>query len=184
MLAKRPKLSLAKDDRKYVRERTEKLVKGTEDMQPMQVTPPKHLNGVARYAWTQIVDQLNSKGWLKETDKSVLELLCVQLQVYRDAYEHIFVGKPNKDGERKPEGTQTAIYGVVQDSSGKIIARPFIGYKANPAVSNLDKASKMIKSLSETLGLTPQARATLLSLAKPDKPHESLGDLLNRKSEF
>ncbi|WP_311408605.1 phage terminase small subunit P27 family [Liquorilactobacillus uvarum] len=181
MLAKRPKLSLAKSDRKYVRERTEKLVKGTKDMQPMQVTPPKHLNGVARYAWTQIVDQLNSKGWLKETDKPVLELLCVQLQVYREAYAAIFI---SSDGKKKPEGIQTAIYKSLQDASGKIVGQDFLGYKPNPAVSTLDKASKMIKSLSETLGLTPQARATLLSLAKPDKPHESLGDLLNRKSEF
>ncbi|WP_311408367.1 phage terminase small subunit P27 family [Liquorilactobacillus uvarum] len=177
MLGRKIKLTTDKSDRKDQRDRTQRLIESTKNMGSLQVTPPRHLVGVARYTWTQIVPILNKQGWLKQTDKAIVEQLCIQVAMYRDAYEHIFVGKPNKDGKCKPEGIQTAVYGVVQDSSGKILDRPFIGYKANPAVKTIDGATAKIKTLSESLGMTPQARASLLKIDDNNKDSPSIEDM-------
>ena len=146
-------------------------------MQKLQESPPKHLKGIARYCWTQIVPELNKQGWLKQSDKLIVEQLCTQVAIYREAYQHIFVGIPNKEGKCKPEGIQTAIYTAVQDSSGKILEHQFQGYKVNPAVKTLDSATAKIKTLSESLGMTPQSRAQLLNISDDDSEKPSLEDL-------
>lgn len=162
------KLTNNLNDRKDQRDRTERLIDETKNMDRLQETPPKHLVGIARYTWTQVVPTLNEQGWLKQTDKPLVEQLCTQIAIYRDAYLHIFVGIPNKDGECTPEGIQTPIYSAVQDSSGEILEHIFNGYKVNPAVSTLNKATIQIKSLSAELGMTPQARANLLNISVDD----------------
>lgn len=162
------KLTNNPSDRKDQRDRTQRLINETKNMDKLQETPPKHLVGIARYTWTQIVPVLNEQGWLKQTDKPLVEQLCTQIAIYRDAYLHIFVGIPNKDSECTPEGIQTPIYSAVQDSSGKILEHIFSGYKVNPAVNTLNKATIQIKSLAQELGMTPQARASLLNISSDD----------------
>lgn len=179
-MPRKPKLTTNQKDRKYQRERTKKLINETSEMPMLQSTPPRHLVGIARYAWKQVVDDLNGQGWLKQSDKAIVEQLCAQVAVYREAYQHIFVGFPDKKSECKPEGIQQAIWAPVQDSSGKILEHCFSGYKVNPAVKTMDSAAAKIKSLSETLGMTPQSRASLLDITDKDDT-ESLSDVLKKQ---
>lgn len=176
-MARQTKLTTDPKDRKDQRERTENLISQTKDMRKLQESPPRHLKGVAKYVWKQIVPELNKQGWLKQSDKLIVEQLCSQVAIYREAYQHIFVGFPNKDGNCEPEGIQQAIWTAVQDSSGKILEHNFNGYKVNPAVKTMDSAAAKIKTLSETLGMTPSSRAQLLNIGDDDQNSASIDDM-------
>jgi P27 family predicted phage terminase small subunit len=175
-LVRQVKLTTNPKDRKDQRERTENLITQTKDMSKLQESPPRHLKGIANYVWKRIVPELNRQGWLKQSDKLIVEQLCSQVAIYREAYQHIFVGLPNKKGDCEPEGIQQAIWTAVQSSSGEILEHQFQGYKVNPAVKTMDSAAAKIKSLSETLGMTPSSRAQLLDISDDGKG-ASLDDL-------
>jgi P27 family predicted phage terminase small subunit len=175
-LVRQVKLTTNPKDRKDQRERTENLITQTKDMSKLQESPPRHLKGVANYVWKRIVPELNRQGWLKQSDKLIVEQLCSQVAIYREAYQHIFVGLPNKKGDCEPEGIQQAIWTAVQSSSGEILEHQFQGYKVNPAVKTMDSAAAKIKTLSEALGMTPSSRAQLLDISDDGKG-VSLDDL-------
>jgi P27 family predicted phage terminase small subunit len=75
---------------------------------------------------------LNQAGLAKQTDKAVVIALCEQIQLARMSYEDI-----NENGIS-------------------------MGNRKNPAASILDSATAKIKSLSDALGLSPQARASIV----------------------
>lgn len=150
--------------RKYQRERTENMQKHDASLQNLQPTPPRELVGVARQAYTKIVNDLNASGVIKQIDINVVVALCKQIQINRSAYEHIYVGVNGSE----PEGIQTPIYKAVQGPDGKVKEHLFMGYKKNPAVQTLDSSTAKIKSLCETLGMTPSSRASLLSMTSDD----------------
>lgn len=150
--------------RKYQRERTETMQKHDQSLQNLQPTPPRELVGVARTAYTKIVNDLNASGVIKQIDINVVLALCKQIQINRSAYEHIFIGVNGSE----PEGIQTPIYKAVQGPDGKVKEHLFMGYKKNPAVQTLDSSTAKIKSLCETLGMTPSSRASLLSITSTD----------------
>lgn len=179
MAGRKAKVTTDKSSRKYQRDRTKKLQQHDAVMSPLQKTPPRELVGVARTAYTRITTQLNQAGLLKSIDLSIVVQLCKQIQLNRSAYEHIYVGV---DGN-KPEGIQTPIYKAVQGPDGIVQEHLFMGYKKNPAVQTLDSSTAKIKSLCETLGMTPSSRASLLSLATDDDDKgESLSDVLSKNS--
>lgn len=175
-MVRQVKLTTNPKDRKDQRERTENLITQTKDMSKLQESPPRHLKGIANYVWKRIVPELNRQGWLKQSDKLIVEQLCSQVAIYREAYQHIFVGFPNKKGDCEPEGIQQAIWTAVQSSSGEILEHQFQGYKVNPAVKTMDSAAAKIKTLSEALGMTPSSRAQLLDISDDGKG-VSLDDL-------
>lgn len=177
MVGRKMKLTNNPRDRKDQRDRTQNLIEETKAMPKLQETPPRNLIGVAATTWRQVVPELNKKAWLKQTDKAVVEQLCVQVALYRDAYDHIFIGKKNKKGEQHPEGIQTPIYKNLQNNLGEIVGKDFLGYRVNPAVKTLDAATAKIKSLSETLGMTPTSRASLFNISDDDSEGPSLDDL-------
>lgn len=182
MAGRKAKVTTDKKDRKYQRERTKKMQQSDQVLKPLDPTPPPQLTGTAKDAYVKIVNDLNAQGIIKDIDSSVVIALCQQIQINRSAYLHIYVGIGGED----PEGIQTPIYKAVQGPDGKIQEHLFLGYKKNPAVATLDSSTAKIKSLCETLGMTPSSRASLLNIAKPDDDDgQSIADVLKQtKSGF
>ena len=135
MAGRKIKITTNDKDRADQRRRTEELMTKTKDWDKIQPTPPRHLTGVAYAAWTELVPVLNKAGVAKQSDKFILCALCEQIKVERQAYDEL-----EKNG-------------IVLDSGRK-----------NPAAQVLDSATAKVKSLSESLGLSPQARASLMNI--------------------
>jgi P27 family predicted phage terminase small subunit len=116
----------------------------------LQERAPKHLSGVARSTWSTLVPILNKQGLVKQIDKQIVTALCEQIQVERDAY--------------------TAIQenGIVMENGRK-----------NPACQVLDSATAKVKSLSDSLGLNPQARASLVNV-ETTTTHEKEEDIVTK----
>lgn len=182
MAGRKAKVTTDKKDRKYQRERTKNLQQHDATMAKLPLAPPPELVDVARDAYIKIAKDLNSQGLIKAIDSAVVIALCKQIQINRSAYEHLFVGI----GNNGPEGIQTPVYKAVQGPDGTIKEHLFLGYKKNPAVQTLDSSTAKIKSLCETLGMTPSSRASLLDLTKPDSDDsQSIADVLkNTNSGF
>lgn len=156
MVGRKPKITTSDDDRADQRRRTEELVDKTRDLNKLQERAPKHLSGVARSTWESLVPQLNRQHMIKQIDKNIMTALCEQVSVERLAYEAI------QDN------------GVVLDSGRK-----------NPACQVLDSATAKVKSLAESLGLSPQARASLLNveISDDDESTEDIASKLKRKGD-
>lgn len=167
-MARQIKLTNNPSDRKDQRDRTQNLIEATKDMPALQKSPPRYLKGAARTAWKSIVPALLETGYIKASDQGIIEALCVQIGVYREAYSEV-----------AKHGIQQAIYKPVQDSSGEILEHSFQGFKKNPAVTTLDSSTAKIKTLSESLGLTPAARAQLLNISDDSKGSASIDELKN-----
>lgn len=132
MAGRKIKITQDPHDRADQRRRTEELAQKTSSMSQLQVTPPRYLTGYASASWRELVPLLNQAGLAKQTDKSIVIALCEQIQLARMAYEDI-----NENGLS-------------------------VGSRKNPAASILDSATAKIKSLSDSLGLSPQARASIV----------------------
>lgn len=177
MAGRKTKLTTNAKDRKDQRERTKQLQKHDAVLDQLQVTPPAELLGVGRRAYSLIVKQLNKSNLIKQIDIHLVVELCKQIQISRTAYESIY--KPDDKGHI--EGIQTPIYKPVQDASGQILETVFTGYRRNPAVDTLDKATKNIRSLSSELGMSPSSRASLLDLIKSDDTDKvSAADIMGK----
>lgn len=158
MAGRKPKITTSDSDRADQRRRTETLLDKTKDLNRLQERAPKHLKGVARATWETLAPQLNSQHMVKEIDKNVMTALCEQVQVERWAYEAI---------EEQ---------GVLLDSG-----------RRNPACQVLDSATAKVKSLAESLGLSPQARASLINLTTEDDADDTQNiaqDLKQKGGDF
>ena len=180
MAGRKAKVTNNKSDRKYQRDRTANLQNHDKSLPGLQPTPPRELVGSARTVYKHLVKDLNTSGIIKNIDLNVVIQLCKQIQINRNAYDHIFVGVEGHD----PEGIQTPLYKAVQGPDGEIKEHMFIGYKKNPAVQTLDSSTAKIKSLCETLGLTPSSRASLLAFAAndDDDSNVSIADVMAKAS--
>ena len=139
MSGRKIKITTSGDDRADQRRRTEELIDKTKNLNQLQERAPKHLSGVARSTWETLVPLLNQQHMLKQIDKNIMTALCEQVSVERLAYQAI------EDN------------GVVLDSGRK-----------NPACQVLDSATAKVKSLAESLGLSPAARASLMNVETSD----------------
>ncbi|KRM91486.1 hypothetical protein FC80_GL000453 [Liquorilactobacillus cacaonum DSM 21116] len=174
MAGRKMKLTEKKADKKYQRDRTQKLIEKTKDYSVLQKTPPRILKGKAKWAYKKLYPVLSESGFIKQTDLQTIVTLCMNIELLNKAYEDV-----------QEHGINTPAYKtVVNPVTGKVIAHDFTGYKRNPATQILDSATAKIKTLGEALGLTPSARASLLSLAKEDENEESLSDMLQKESDF
>ncbi|CAK1233745.1 Phage terminase [Fructobacillus fructosus] len=109
----------------------------------LSASPPDYLGGTARYLWRRIVPILIEQYDVQNLDRTIVESLCINYQIMRLAYESI-----------KENGTQYLT------DSGLI--------KPNPAVSDIDKASKNLRSACDALGMTPKGRSELLAITVDD----------------
>ncbi|MDF7639950.1 phage terminase small subunit P27 family [Lactobacillus sp. ESL0791] len=168
------KLTTDKKAPAHQRKRTEKLLEKSNQLSDLPTAPPKYLHSYARSMWTKVVPYLNSTKVVKTPDRALVEALCINYQILRESYNEI-----NKSG------VQAKIIKSLQNSSGEVIGKDFIGYKANPALKSIDSASVKINSLGSQLGLSPSARAQLTSL-DIDEDDTNVADLLNGgdKDEF
>ena len=132
MAGRKIKITADPHDRADQRRRTQELAQKTEGMEQLQTTPPRFLTGYASAAWRELVPLLNKAGLVKQVDKPLVIALCQQIQLSRQAYEDV-----------NANGLST-------------------GSRKNPAASILDSATAKIKSLSDALGLSPQARASIV----------------------
>lgn len=149
MAGRKLKITTDPHDRADQRRRTEQLVDKTKDLNQLQTTPPRHLKGIAYSVWADLVPQLNSSGIAKNVDKYVLCALCEQVCLERQSYQAI------EDN------------GVVLPSGRK-----------NPACQVLDSATAKVKSLAESLGLSPAARASLMNV-ETDGDDTSTNDIVS-----
>lgn len=167
------KLTTKKGDKAYQRRRTEALKKQAKDSKQLQSTPPKTLKGKARYAYTQLFPILKESGFVTQADIDTVTLLCMQVQVYKEAYDHI-----------AEDGIQVKLYELIKDNTGKVVDKELAGFCKNPSVKMLDDATKSFRGLADDLGLTPAARARLMEIVDDDDDGESMSDLLSKGSDF
>ncbi|WP_125702398.1 phage terminase small subunit P27 family [Lacticaseibacillus daqingensis] len=149
MVGRKPKLTTDPSDRADQRARTAALMNATKSYDCLQERAPKHLSGVARSTWESLVPQLNRQGLVKQIDKQIVTALCEQVQLERMAWIEI---QEN---------------GVVIDG------------RKNPACQVLDSATAKVKSLSDSLGLNPQARASLITVENNNHDDEEV-DIISK----
>lgn len=172
-MGRKAKIATNKNDRADQRRRTEHLKKVASNSNKLQKTPPAKLQKEAKQAYRDLYPILDESGFIVQADLHSVVLLCMQIQIYRQAYDNI-----------SKHGIETEIWESKQDSSGKIIGKDFKGFKANPAVRMLSDATSKVQSLSDDLGLAPGARARLLETVEKNTGDESIGDMLNEGSDF
>lgn len=171
-MARITKLSTSKKDSAKIRKQTENLINEQGELAELTKTPPKHIRGTkAGYAWAQIVPELLKMGYVKALDKDVIILLCINIQLYKEAFESI-----------AKDGLQQKIFETkIDPTTGNVISKDFCGWKKNPSVDIIQTATTKIESLSNKLGLSPTARASILAKVEIDhKEEETLADILNR----
>lgn len=173
-ISKIMKLTNKSGSRKYQRDQTNKLIDSTKDMTILSAEPPSNLEGLAAIAWEKLVPMLNEAGFVKAIDASSVELLCMNIEMYKLAYESI-----------KKDGIQSPIYKTsLSPLTGEVVSKDFTGFKRNPATQIIDSATAKINSLSTLLGLTPASRANLLeAVGSNNEDEQSLSDLLNGNKE-
>ena len=98
--------------------------------------PPDHLSDIAKQAWQQAVDLLDSMGLFSQADAVALELFCSSYSDYREA----------EDNVRK--------YGkVLKSPKNYMYQSPFVGLK--------NTAHEQCLRLLAEFGMTPVSRARL-----------------------
>ncbi|MCH5461513.1 phage terminase small subunit P27 family [Lactobacillus sp. LC28-10] len=132
--------------------------------------PPKYLGRQAKVIWRRIVPFLEDNQDIIRADFGVVEMYCTQYEIYRNAYKHI-----QENGEVQP------IYKSLQDSSGKVIGKTFMGYKRNPMTQIYDSAVNKLTTIGRELGLSPKARAELLEIL-PEKKDDK--DITEQMKDF
>ncbi|OIM49117.1 HNH endonuclease [Oenococcus oeni] len=147
--------------------KTYKTVKNNE----ISTTPPKYLGETAKEMYRTLAKYLKNDGKLDKIDENLVVLYAATYEIYFEAYDHI----------QKHKEVQ-AIYHSVQDSTGKIIAKDFSGYRKNPSVTIYSDAVAKLANLGSQLGLSPKSRAELEKIVQPkdDGDDESVDDLLNK----
>lgn len=173
-MGRKNKITDSKHAKKYQRDRTKRLKKATDGWDDLQTTPPRYLGKTARMIYRQLRPTLEQSKVVKQADHAVVEALCIQVELLRIAYKDI-----------EENGIQQAIYQTPISPNGEMGEKEFVGFRKNPAVNTLSDATQKIKQLSAELGLTPQSRATLLNLTKPEDegdPMAEIAAMLNGKT--
>lgn len=169
MVGRKPKITTSKNDRKYQRDRTKKMIYSTKDMDGIPNEAPKYFKGIAKETWERLAPILNKSEVVKISDTTTLEMLCVNYEMAKKAYNNL-----------QKYGQVNRIYRtLVNPVTGDVVGKDFCGYKRNPSTQILDAATNKIKSLAAELGLTPASRAQLLKLSDDDSDDgQSMDDIL------
>lgn len=132
-------------------------------------TAPDYLGRQAKVTWRQIVPFLEQESKIKRIDSGLVEMYCTQYEIYRNAYKHI----------QEHDNVQ-AIYRSVQDSSGAIIGKDFVGYRRNPSTQIYSDAIAKLTKIGSELGLSPKSRADLMQLANPQEEKPDISKQLKQ----
>ena len=117
--------------------------------------------------WRRLVPFLKQNTNANEMDRMLVEALFDNYQILRQSYESI-----NKSGP------QYEVYDYLYDDNNKLISKNLKAIKKNPAVDNLDKATKNIRAISSELGLTPLSRSELLKISQENQPKQDIGKVM------
>lgn len=124
----------------------------------MPPKPPHYLGALASSCWRKIVPFLESTGRVQRIDVGLVEQYCANYEIYRNAYEDI-----------NENGIQVKLFHSLQDSTGKIIGKDFVGFRKNPAVATMKDAINQLNSIGIQLGLSPKSRQELMQIASHTK---------------
>ena len=124
----------------------------------LPATPPHYLGALASACWRKIVPFLESTGRVDRIDVGLIEQYCANYEIYRNAYDDI-----------RQNGIQAKIFSSLQDSSGKIVGKDFVGFRKNPAVATMKDAVNQLNSIGVQLGLTPKGRQELMQIVSHKK---------------
>lgn len=124
----------------------------------MPPKPPHYLGTLASSCWRKIVPFLESTGRVQRIDVGLVEQYCANYEIYRNAYQDI-----------NENGIQVKIFHSLQDSTGKIIGKDFVGFRKNPAVATMKDAINQLNSIGIQLGLSPKSRQELMQIASHKK---------------
>ena len=130
--------------------------------------PPEQLGAIAASCWRKIVPFLQSTDKVNRIDSFLVENYCVQYETYRKAYADI-----------KKNGIQSKMFKSLQDMTGKVIGKDFVGYRKNPAVGTMKDSIALLNSIGVQLGLSPKGRQKLAEIANQNSDEPSIADLLN-----
>ena len=128
--------------------------------------PPHYLGNLASLCWRKIVPFLESTGRVQRIDVGLVEQYCANYEIYRNAYEDI-----------NENGIQVKLFHSLQDSTGKIIGKDFVGFRKNPAVATMKDALNQLNSVGVQLGLSPKGRQELMRIAS-HKEEKSMAEQL------
>ena len=125
--------------------------------------PPHYLGTLAKVCWRKIVPFLESTGRVERIDVGLVEQYCANYEIYRNAYQDI-----------QDNGIQAKIFTSLQDSSGKIVGKDFVGFRKNPAVATMKDALNQLNSVGIQLGLSPKSRQELMQIASRKKKDDTM----------
>ena len=125
--------------------------------------PPHYLGTLASACWRKIVPFLESTGRVERIDVGLVEQYCANYEIYRNAYQDI-----------QDNGIQAKIFSSLQDSSGKIVGKDFVGFRKNPAVATMKDALNQLNSVGVQLGLSPKSRQELMQIASRKKKDDTM----------
>ena len=128
-------------------------------------SPPGYLSKAASACWRKIVPFLESTKKVKRIDSGLVEMYCINYEIFRTAYQDVL-----------ENGIQTAMYRSLQNSSGDIVGKDFVGYRKNPAVGTMKDVVTQLNSISLQLGLTPKGRQELELLATESESDSSTAE--------
>lgn len=125
--------------------------------------PPHYLGTLASACWRKIVPFLESTGRVERIDIGLVEQYCANYEIYRNAYQDI-----------QDNGIQAKIFTSLQDSTGKIVGKDFVGFRKNPAVATMKDALNQLNSVGIQLGLSPKSRQELMQIASRKKKDDTM----------
>ena len=128
--------------------------------------PPHYLGTLAKVCWRKIVPFLESTGRVERIDVGLVEQYCANYEIYRNAYQDI-----------QENGIQAKIYTSLQDSTGAVIGKDFVGFRKNPAVATMKDALNQLNSVGVQLGLSPKGRQELMQIASHKKKHDTISEM-------
>ncbi|MGT2934262.1 phage terminase small subunit P27 family [Streptococcus catagoni] len=118
--------------------------KASDGLSKLQITPPKHLNQVARAEYKRIIDDLQNLP-LRNLDRAILESYCTWYAIYKAAAKKLDeVGYFTNDLDK--------------------------GLIPSPLILTLEKATAHIRSSASQLGLTVDSRMKMFIPKEEEKP--------------
>ncbi|HEO4600115.1 TPA: phage terminase small subunit P27 family [Streptococcus agalactiae] len=135
------KKHLTKEEKK-VRETAQE--KASDGLAKLQVTPPRHLNEVARAEYRRIINDLQTLP-IRNLDRGLLELYCTWYAIYKDAVKKL-------------------------DEVGYFANDLDKGLIPSPLILTLEKATTNIRSSASQLGLTVDSRMKMFIPKEEEKP--------------
>lgn len=132
-----------------IAERKEAETLASDGFDPMQITPPNHLNAIAKYEYRRVIKDVQ-KLPLRNLDRAMLENYCLWYSIFKETSKKL-------------------------NEEGQLIFVEGLSYP-HPLIKTLEKATKNIRTAASELGLTVDSRLRIY-VPKKEEKKETLKDL-------